>query len=150
MNPRHSNFSTLITATVFAVVLSLLHVPSVFAGLASAPEGVSVSAGMVSRDAKTIQMARASYTTKKQMVQIRLEYRAEVAQIYGFEDGIVASHVYVALTAPHYFIFISSISIGLRATGVAPKEKDVLLRMSAPLIRGYNIPYTLFAPKRVE
>ena len=46
MNPRNSNFSTLITATVFAVALSLLHVPSVFAGFASAgPSVVSVGAG---------------------------------------------------------------------------------------------------------
>lgn len=56
MSPRHSNFSTLITATVFAVALSLLHVPNVFAGLASAAPGVvSVGAGdvgMTSRDAR--------------------------------------------------------------------------------------------------
>lgn len=136
MNPRHSNFSTLITATVFAVALSLLHVPSVFAGFGSAGPGVvSVGAGMVSRDAK--------------MAQIRREYHQEVIQIWLDEAGVVSSNI-LAATNPPLYILNWSISTTLRVTGVVPEEKSVLLRTVAPHIPLYDLVYTLFAPRKVE
>ena len=74
MKPGHSKFSALITATVFAVALSLLQVPNVFAGQAWAEPGVvsvgAGGAGMVSRDADAVGSGGATASGTGQLASV--------------------------------------------------------------------------------
>ncbi len=101
MNPRSLKATSLITAALFAIALSLVHAPNAFAGGASGAPGVFSDrggAGMVSRNAKIRKL-------EMEVIQARLNvFQAELTvaqlQLLSGYISIVGSLLTAGQTSP--------------------------------------------------